>query len=68
MLLGSRCGWDPNGYVAVVVVVVIEHGKDLLVDEEGWFAVGEFFGGGGEGCADSPDSTEVLVMRIGFLR
>ena len=68
MLLGSRCGWDPDGYMAVVVVVVVEHGEDLLVDEESRLAVGEFFGGGGEGCADSADSAEVFVMRIGFLR
>ena len=68
VLLGSRCGWNPDGYVAVVVVVVVEHGEDLLIDEEGWFAVRELFGGGGEGCADSPDSAKVLVMRIGFLR
>jgi hypothetical protein len=65
--LGSGNGWNPDGYVAVVMVIVGEHGEDFLADEEGGFAVRELLGGAGEGGADSADSVEVSVMLIEFL-
>jgi hypothetical protein len=46
-LLVAGCGRDPDGDVSIVMVVVGEHREDLVVNEEGGFAVGEFFGGCG---------------------
>ncbi len=53
--------------MAIVMVIVGEHGEDFLVDEEGGFAVGELLRGAGEGGADSADSAEVFVMLFELL-
>jgi hypothetical protein len=37
-------------------MVIGKHGKDLIADEEGWFAMGEPFFGLRQRYANSPDS------------
>ena len=51
---------NPDGYVAIVVVVVGEHYVDFFPDEEGWFAVGLFFFGLREGGTEAADSSQVF--------
>ena len=59
---GGLCAWwsgDPDGGVAVAVVVVGDHDEDALGYEEGGFAVGEFFRDAGQGEGEPADSSYV---------
>src|SRR5215470_2725258 len=51
--------------MAVVVMIVGEHRKDLLVYEECWFAVRKLLGGAGHSQADSPHSAQMLFTGGG---
>ena len=57
--LGAGRGGDPDGGVAVRMVVVGEHDKDALGDEEGGFAVRELFADAGQGEGEAADAVNV---------
>jgi len=63
-LLGAWSDGKPDGDVSVVMMVVGEHGEDLVVYEEGWFTVGEFLGGGGESGADFANAAQVFAVVV----
>lgn len=64
---GLETGRDgqPDGNVTIIMVVVGEHDKDLLLDEEGWFAVRELFAGFGKGQTEAADSLQRVMVHIG---
>jgi len=55
---------QPDGDMAVVVMIIREHGVDFFADEEGWFAVREFFGGFRETHADAADAAQVVFAVV----
>ena len=62
-------GRYPHRNMPVVVVIVGKHGEDLFTHEEGRFTMREFFGSLRHGRADSPHSSEMLLIdiRLSFL-
>jgi len=63
-LLQSQGRGQPHGDVAVVVVIVREHGVDFFADKEGWFAVRDFFGSFRETHANAADAAQVVFAVI----
>ena len=63
-----RTSWDgnPDGGVAVAVVIIGEHDEDSLGDEEGGLAVGELFGSAGEGEGEFADPVDLGFCGCGF--
>jgi len=63
-LLGAGSGRNPHGDVPVVMVVIGEHGEDLVAYEESGLSVGEFLGGCGESGADFADAAQVFFVVV----
>ena len=72
---GGLCAWwgrDPDGGVAVAMVVVGDHDEDALGYEEGGFAMGKLFRGSGLGKSElanavNLDGTVVLGWGHDYL-
>jgi len=57
----ARRNGDPNGDVAVPVVVIREHRIDPLAHEEGRLPVGQFFAGSGQAGTNPPQALQVVL-------
>ena len=62
--LHSRNGGNPDGYMSVVVMIVGEHGEDLLVDKEGRLAVRRFFTSTRQSETDTANTLKMLSVTL----
>src|SRR5262245_57582291 len=65
--LNADCGRNSDGNVTVTVMVVREHGEDLLADKPGWLAMRNLLPGFRQGKAEAPHTFNLVttVTRFG---